>query len=299
MSPHVSVIFPTRNRRELLARAIAAAMRQTVPVEVIVLDDDSNDGTGNMIRTDFPSVRYERFDGPKGPSFLRNRGADLATGDILFPLDDDAEMISPETIEQTLTEFDKPCIAAVGIPYINVRVSPDVLQRSPRGQRLVTSAFVGASHAVRKDVFQRVGGFREHLFYMGEESDLCIRMLAAGYVTVMGHADPIHHHESPLRNTRWSGLYGRRNDILFAWQNVPALDLPLRFVRATTGGIAHGVKRRKLLRAIEGVLWGYASVFRYFFKRSAVSRETYRLFRQLSIAPQPLNEIRTLLPPTG
>ena len=81
----------------------------------------------------------------------------------------------------------------------------------------VVHAFVGAAHAVRRDVFLKVGGYREHFFFMGEEGDLCLRMMQAGYVTRLGRADPIYHLESSRRDLSRAGFSGRRNDILFAW----------------------------------------------------------------------------------
>ena len=48
-TPLASVVFATRNRREELRAAIDGALSQTVPVEVIVMDDGSDDGTAEML----------------------------------------------------------------------------------------------------------------------------------------------------------------------------------------------------------------------------------------------------------
>jgi hypothetical protein len=46
---------------------------------------------------------------------------------------------------------------------------------------------------------------------MGEEGDLCLRMLATGYVTRLGCAEPLHHFESPLRGFSRADYCGRRS----------------------------------------------------------------------------------------
>src|SRR5687768_4402013 len=111
--PLASVIIPTRNRREELRQSIRSALAQTVPLEVLVLDDGSDDGTPEMVASEFPAVRYFRFEGPNGPAMLRNRGSERAVAPILFPIDDDAVFVSPRTVEQTLAEFDHPRVGAV------------------------------------------------------------------------------------------------------------------------------------------------------------------------------------------
>jgi len=101
-------------------------------------------------------------------------------------------MVSPRTIEQTLAEFDDPRIAAVGIPFINVRKGSVIHQQAPdTNDRWICEAYVGASHALRRDVFLAAGGYREDFFYMGEEGDLCVRLLDKGYVVRLGRAAPI------------------------------------------------------------------------------------------------------------
>jgi len=296
--PIASVILPTRNRKAMLRVAIQSSLRQSVPVEVIVVDDGSTDGTGEMVCSEFPQVKYVRYDGPKGPSFLRNRGAERATTEFLFPIDDDAEFVSSNTIEQTIAEFSNPRVAAVGIPYINVRLNPTVNQRAPNAEQLyLTAAFVGAAHAVKRSKFLAAGGYREELFYMGEEGDLCLRLLARGYVTRLGRGDPIHHHESPIRNSVWADLYGRRNDVLSAWYNAPLPLLPGRWMSATVNGLLFGAKIGRPLRMLRGLAWGYGSVLKNAGQRSPVDAEIYQLFRELSRRSMTLSDVESRLPP--
>jgi len=293
-----TVILPTLNRKDLLRTAIASCFAQTVPMEVIVLDDGSTDGTDEMVRREFPRAQYHRFEDPKGPCWLRNRGAKLSRGEFLFSLDDDAAFVSRRTVEQTIAEFSTPRIGAVGIPFINKRISPDVRQRAPDDNEIyLTAAFVGVANAVRKTAFMAVNGYHEELFYKGEDNDLCLRLLACGYVTRLGMADPVEHYETSDPDSKWGDLYARRNDLLTAWETYPFSKLPGRLVSATTGGLTQGWKTGKAMRTARGLLWGYGAIITHLLSRHAVPPGTYDLFVRLSKHPTPLRAVDMLLPP--
>lgn len=70
MLPVLSVLIPTYNRREIVARCLKSLAEQTLPpeqYEVIVIDDGSTDGTDEMLASlDYPaSLRWKKF--PHGP----------------------------------------------------------------------------------------------------------------------------------------------------------------------------------------------------------------------------------------
>jgi glycosyltransferase involved in cell wall biosynthesis len=295
--PLASIVFPTRNRKDMLREAILSALNQSVPVEIIVMDDGSNDGTEEMMRRDFPGVHYYRFAGGKGPCFLRNRGIEVASSEIVFSPDDDSCFASTATVEQTLREFDEASVAAMAIPFVNVRRGPEIHQRSPTTEEIyVVHAYVGAAHAVRRHVFLELGGYREHLYYMGEEGDLCVRMLEGGYLVRLGAADPIHHFESPNRVTARADFYGRRNDVLFAWQNVPAPFLSAHLVGTVVKGLLFAITRGQYSgEMLRGMWTAFKEIARGQIERKPVRRHVYRLFRRLKKeGPLPLNKIEGL-----
>jgi GT2 family glycosyltransferase len=293
-----SIVIPTRNRLEDLRKLLCSLYHQTVSVEILVMDDGSSEVTSEMLRNEFPAVRYYRLAEGRGPAFQRNRGIELATQPIVFPFDDDTLLPSSETISQTLAEFDHPRVAAIGIPFINVRQDRVVQQRVSEPGIHVCHSFVGAAHAVRRDVFLTVGGYREHFFYMGEEGDFCLRMMQAGYVTRLGKADPIYHLESPSRNSALADFYGRRNDVLFAWHNVPMPYLPVHLLATSVSGLIFGIKIGHPWRMLRGLASGYASCLKYSKARRPICREIYALHRELKkLGPCDLKGIEGRLPP--
>ena len=88
--PRFSVIIPAYNSSRTLARAIESVLAQTWPAhEVIVVDDASSDGTGDVVAQFGRRVRYLRREHNAGVSAARNYGVEQATGEWLAFLDAD------------------------------------------------------------------------------------------------------------------------------------------------------------------------------------------------------------------
>ena len=127
-----TVVITTKNRKEELPpRRLRSALAQTAQPEVLVMDDASTDGTATLVRQEFPQVRLESSEHSLGYIRQRNRAARLANGAVLFSIDDDAVFSSNKVIEQTLRDFDHPCVGAVAIPFVDVNKSPTEHHRSP------------------------------------------------------------------------------------------------------------------------------------------------------------------------
>lgn len=279
---NATVVITTKDRKQDLRRAVQSAVEQTATPEVLVIDDGSSDGTAEMICEDFPSVLVYREEESAGLIVRRNQGARMAEGDVIFSIDDDAEFSSSHVVEQTLREFDDPRTGAVAIPYVDVKRSPEVRQEAPDSDgRYCTFAFRGTAHALRRDLFLELGGYRDHLVHQGEEMDYCIRMLDAGYVVRLGRSDIIKHYESPKRSHERMDFYGSRNDVLFGWHNVPSSSLPLYFFRTILNTFRTAIQVGRVRDFVAGRLAGFRDCVRYSDARQPVALNTYRLYRWL------------------
>jgi glycosyltransferase involved in cell wall biosynthesis len=277
-----SVVVTTRNRKDELRGTLRSACAQTAQPEVLVIDDGSTDGTADMIRREFPRIVLERFEESKGYIVRRNAGARMATGDVIFSIDDDAAFSTPEVVRQTLPEFDDPRIGAVAIPYIEPHKGNRLFQQAPdRNHVWVADRFIGTAHALRRDVFLKLGGYREHLVHQGEEGDYCLRMLDVGYFVRLGNADPILHFESPKRDFRRMDYYGARNAILFVWQNVPWPAFPLHLLATTFNVLCWTFRPGRFIRRLRAVLVGYGWCLAHWRARCPVARSSYVRARAL------------------
>ena len=282
-----TVVITTKNRRDELRNAVRSALTQADLKEVLVIDDGSTDGTADLIRSEFSGVRLIRHDQSRGYIVCRNEAAREATGDIVISIDDDAVFTAPGMISRVVAAFDRDDIGAVAIPYSDVNQGPAVYQCAPETTTpFVTNTFKGTAHALRRDVFLKVGSYREYLFHQGEESDFCIRMLAAGYVVRLGTGEPLHHFESPKRSFSRMDYFGPRNAILFVWQNVP-FPILLIHLPATVGKLMMlTFNPSRFLTRLRGVIGGLGACLR--FPRVPVSSHVYAAWRRLQRSRPPL-----------
>jgi glycosyltransferase involved in cell wall biosynthesis len=298
-TPAAAVIIPTHNRVELLQKVLNSILAQTVPVEIYVMDDASSDGTEAIIRSKYPTVFFHREEIGKGPTFQRNKAAARTRAPILVTIDDDCVLVSPKTLEQTLEAFDHPRVAGVTLPFINVLANQTVLASAKKdGTVRATLDYFGGMVALRRDVYQGVGGYRTNYFIQVEEPDLSIRMLEAGYVVRHGWADPLHHMESPLRDAPGREVQGPRNMILYLYYNVPWPQLPLRMLMTSTILIYQGIQKGRPGRVLRGLFRGFAGIVDEFGKRAPVPQKIYRLSRQLrNRGTLPMEDFEAILPP--
>ena len=275
-------------------------MKQDVPLDVLVMDDaSSDDATAGVVRQ-FPRARYVRSEQRVGYIVLRNRAARLASTDVLVSIDDDAVMVNPSTVSSALAAFVTARVGAVSLRHVNVLDGKVIVRYAslPDDERVFVKAeFVGTAYAVRREVFLGVGGYREHLVHQTEERDFCVRMLSAGYVVRAGVTPPIEHRMSPIRSHKRMTVYNNRNNLLFAWQNVPWPSLPVHVLGTTVNGLWTGLRWRRMGWTTAGLAQGYAAMVTGRYERRPVSRSIYQLHRRLiKCGPLLLDEIEGELP---
>lgn len=166
----VSVIIPVYNGEKYLAAAIENVHKQDYhPLEIIVVDDGSTDGTAEVAAQFKDSIRYI-YQSNSGPAAARNRGIKIAKGDVIAFLDSD-DLWSDDKLKLQVSYLaDNPAVEIVQglIQQIELSKSKDEAV-SPNYQ------FINLGSAVyRKAVFEKIGLFDETLRY-GEDVDFFLR----------------------------------------------------------------------------------------------------------------------------
>ncbi|MCI3279267.1 bifunctional polysaccharide deacetylase/glycosyltransferase family 2 protein [Streptomyces cylindrosporus] len=194
----VSVIVPAYNEKECIANTLASLSKSTHPIEVIVVDDGSTDGTSEIARNaahelGMTNVRVIRQENAGKPAALNN-GVRSASYDIVVMMDGDT-VFEPETVGQLVQPFADPEVGAVAgnakvgnrntiigawqhIEYVmgfNLdRRMYDLLRCMP--------TIPGAIGAFRREAVLQVGGMSEDT--LAEDTDITIAMHRAGWRVV-------------------------------------------------------------------------------------------------------------------
>ena len=277
----LSIVITTKNRKEELRCALKSCREQSYPHEVVLVDDASTDGTAEMVKSEYPEVRLEQARKSSGYIVQRNRAARLAKGDVIVSIDDDAAFSSSDVLSQVVRSFENERIGAVAIPYREPKKENRLLQMAPDADGIwITSHFIGTAHALRRELFVRLGGYRESLVHQGEESDFAIRLLDAGYSVALGVSDEILHFESPKRDYGRMDFFGARNQLLWVCSFTPLLILPIQFL----GTLIRTICFARTLRREHAQYSGIVAAFKQIasgWSRAPVSIKTYRLYRRL------------------
>ncbi|HET9602837.1 MAG TPA: glycosyltransferase family A protein [Gemmatimonadales bacterium] len=191
-APLVSCIIPVYNGERFLAEAITSILAQTHrPLEVIVVDDGSTDGTGAIVARDFAEhagdaaagavVRYLRQENA-GPVVARNTGVAAARGDYLAFLDADDTWV-PKRLETQLESLSEHPEAAISVCLAQNFFMPgfeptsDFERRHPKNQ--ATPAFLSIGMVLSRAALDRVGPFDTSLDH-GDGADWFLRARQLG-----------------------------------------------------------------------------------------------------------------------
>jgi hypothetical protein len=81
-----------------------------------------------------------------------------------------------------------------------------------------------------------------------------------GFFVRLGNSDPIIHNESPKRDYSRMDFYGRRNDVLFHWQNTPMPDLLWQLPMTIVGGLLCAYRVKRWRKMLEGIVAGFVAI---------------------------------------
>ena len=185
--PKISVIIVTRNRKDDVKVSIEAYFKQTYDnYEIIVIDNESDDGTREMMANDYPEIKYlwlpDNFD-------IRsiNLGVEMSSGEIIWRTDSDSHPEADDTFQKIVDIFEKHNdIDIIASEDIEVRRNYEVWEWYPLKvdkenvpeKGYPANLFPGTGAAIRRKVFDKIGGFWEFGF---EEIDFCTRAIVAGF----------------------------------------------------------------------------------------------------------------------
>jgi hypothetical protein len=268
----VSLVISVWNRKDDLRENLATIRQQTVPADqVIVVDNNSSDGTPEMVIEEFPEVQLIRMPhSDYGACETFNVGFSSAKGDFVGILDDD--VILPVTfVEHMVNKFaEEPETTAILSPKVVEPEMPEwYLTSEAINRERYLSTFRGCGSMARADAIRKANWYDIRFFIFGNERDLTTRLLNLGFrVKMFPTVEVFHKAPFGMRHGKRSLYYHVRNFWLYAFKYLPwsqVLMFPVRFLMKGLGGkkksdggeVADAVGTIGLFDNIKGVKLGW------------------------------------------
>lgn len=204
----LSVVILNYNVRYFLEQCILSvqAAIKNIDAEIILVDNNSQDGSCEMLKQNFPQVRLFQNQKNVGFSKANNQGVKEAKGEYICVLNPDT-VVGEDVFEQTLKFAEEnENLGALGVKLIDgtgnflpeskrnlptPKVSlQKILQKKTQNYYATNLSedevgkvpvLVGAFMLLKKSIYEEVGGFDEDYFMYGEDIDLSYKLTKAGY----------------------------------------------------------------------------------------------------------------------
>ena len=242
----VSVVIPTWNGREHLERnlpSLVAALGDNPGHEILVIDNGSTDGTGEMLERQFPKVRVLALETNLGFGGGSNAGFRAARHDVVVLLNNDMR-VEADFLAPLIEGFRDPRVFAVSSQIFftdpaKQREETGLTQACWRNGRLSVGHVVdervrdlfptfyagGGSSAYDRRKFLALGGFDPlwEPFYL-EDTDISYNAWKRGWMVLYQPRSIVHHDHRGTIGKYFSTAFIRRtlekNHLLFAWKNL-------------------------------------------------------------------------------
>ncbi len=293
-----------KNLGELLDKCLESVVKTSYKnFEVIFVDNASTDGSYEYVRSKFKDFKF--FKNQENLGFVggNNVGARFCKGDVVIFLNNDT-IVYPDWLNEPTRLFENP---KIGIVQANLRMLdnpeiPDSIGHTISVISLPIENFFfmdeptkpepifggkGAALFVRRELFEKLGGFDDDYFYYFEESDLCWRARLLGYeVYFSPNSTVLHKGGGTFKNGKLlynkflhdKLLYHRQKNTIasiikcYELKNL-LIYLPLRFLFELNGIVYFTFKNPSLaLSNMKALSWILGSIGKLLRKRSEIQR---------------------------
>jgi GT2 family glycosyltransferase len=303
-NPLVSVIVLNWNGKEHLLECLGSLVKTAYsPVELLVSDNGSTDGSVEHVRSSFPSVRVLENGKNIGYAGGNNNGIGIAQGEYVVTLNNDV-IVESDWLDKPVEymEKDHGLFAVCGrqmnyyhrstIDSLFHYPGPALLfLRAGHGETMEENpgfalpgyviAINGGSGMYRKKMFMELGGFDRAFFIYNEETDLCMRAFLRGWKCLFVPQSIVYHKEGEsFKENRGKNLYyHERNRMWFIFRLYPlrliarhGIPLLLEEMRTVKRDV---FMQRAPLRYLAARIHGFAGLFRNIGER----RKNVMMFR--------------------
>lgn len=257
--PDLSVVVVNCNGKEYLLKCLRSILESnTKDYEIIIVDNGSNDGSLDEVREKYPALCDEKIlllglDKNYGPAKARNEGVKLSRGKYLGFLDNDTE-VDKNWANEAIPHFEQN--SKLGIIQCKLLLAKERNRLDYVGEYLGQNGFLvqtaeggeidhgqynknsqilaakSAGMFIRKDTFQKIGGFDNDYFIYVEETDLGWRSWLYGYENMFVYKSVVYHEFGTssitlgkMKSNYNAKFHGSKNYILTLFKNLESKNL--------------------------------------------------------------------------
>ena len=209
----LSIIISTFNRVKELEKCLKHISQQTFKdYEIIVIDQNTNLPGIEEIVKKHNTARYFKLDKNYGPAVGRNFAVQKSLGDLLLFLDDDAYLIDNNTLDKTINFYQKNNYGQLGLQSLEnyeskkIHISQCIIgddgflnvEKSQEKNLDLSNYRVSIETSfclMKKNIFEKVGGFDPIYFFYDEDTDLSLRVQKMGYKNTV-YREVFYQHQS-------------------------------------------------------------------------------------------------------
>lgn len=245
----ISIVVPSYNRgmaaRDTLTKCLALHPRAK---EIVLVDDHSDRESEEILRRlalENSCIRHIRLPENGGQGIARSVGFAAASGKYIVSLDDDSWFMESDGLQRVWNRMER--LPVCGILAFSL-FSPGLEITAPSDEILLVSDHLTCGAAYRADVLRKTGYHLAFLRFVGEESDLSLKVRDAGFEVIKDHDIRVFHDYDPARRAPESLArvcrFSVRNDlartiVYFPWAMLPFL-LPWKIFSHLRAGVDKG-----------------------------------------------------------
>lgn len=285
----ISIAILTYNRCEILEELLKSLSMISYPyLEIIIVDNCSEDETRNIVKERYGNFKYHRSGCNIGVA-ARNIALRMAKGDIVVTIDDDIFGIDDDAIEKLIEFFSKN----QNVGALNFRVY-DYFTREIcnwihhkkiedfNDREFLTYEISEGAVAFSKKALEMSGLYPEYFFLSHEGPDLAFRVINSGMEVRYSPIISVYHlHAKSGRKSWYRYFYDTRNQFLFAMRNLPIFYGIKYLFKGMLTTFIYSIRDGYFMYWLKGIFEGISKSIKYRKDRSVVSPRTMKIVYEI------------------
>jgi GT2 family glycosyltransferase len=284
----MSICILSYNRCNLLRYLLIELSRlQYQPLEILVVDNHSEDATERMMKEEFSGVVYIRTERNLG-AVARNRGMKGAKGEVIITLDDDVRGIKDVDIESLSEMFTRNSVlGAVNFRVVNQDGKTcnwvhHCREEEYYDQEFTTYEITEGAVAFRKKALECSGYYPESFFLSHEGPDLAFRILENGYNVLYSAKVKVEHLFAEESRKPWRNYYyDTRNQLWLAARLFPLSYAVAYLWRGLISMLIYSVRDGYFRYYAKAIRDGLAGMREALKERHVLSKSTMTVIRNI------------------